>query len=562
MSAASLFRLSVGLSLIGSLTLLAAAPEPADPDAAYAERLLKDAKIAVDGPGLLAYFRSHTLSLTDQERLAGFVKQLGDDSFDVREEASQELVRTGRPAIPFLKGAVGDPDIEVSRRAQQCLDAIQQNPTQNLLASAALLLKDRQPAGAAEALLNYLPVADEESVVEAVLDALRVVGLKDGKPDPAVVRALGDKLAMRRLAAARVLGNSGSPEVAKRARVLLGDPDPRVRFEAGVALVRAGEREGVVALLPLLGEGPLPLAWQSEDVLCRIAGEKAPPVTLGTGSEAERKKASESWDRWWRDNGTGVDLTRLKLEDPQLGLTLVCEYDMTDENGRVCELGKDGKVRWAVGNLQGTNDVQLLPGGRVLVAERNGSRVTERDRKGNILWQYHAPGSPISCQRLPSGNTLVATFGELLEVTPDGKVARQHKHPSGFRHAVRLRNGNVLYISSNGQVVELDPDFKQVRTVTPENFTSGAGYWASVELLPTGRYLLALGGASKVVEIDQAGKILWQCDVPHAVYATRLRNGNTLVASFENRYLVEMDRTGKEVNKITVQGRPFTIRRY
>ena len=53
------------------------------------------------------------------------------------------------------------------------------------------------------------------------------------------------------------------------------------------------------------------------------------------------------------------------------GLTLVSEYDGHTQGGRVYELGKDGKERWAVTGLSGPNDVQPLPGGRVLIAERN-----------------------------------------------------------------------------------------------------------------------------------------------------------------------------------------------
>jgi outer membrane protein assembly factor BamB len=198
----------------------------------------------------------------------------------------------------------------------------------------------------------------------------------------------------------------------------------------------------------------------------------------------------------------------------------------------------------------------------VLVAERNGNRVTERDRLGKVLWQHATSGNPISCQRLGNGNTLIATFNDVLEVTSEGKEVAKHTDPVGVRHALRLPGGNTLYIASNGRVVELDANWKQVRSVMPANHAAGATYWASVEPLPGGRFLLALGGAGKVLEIDQEGKVVWECSVNSAVFATRLRNGNTLVSSFEGRCLIEVDRTGKEVAKQTLAGRPFTVRRY
>ncbi len=253
-------------------------------------------------------------------------------------------------------------------------------------------------------------------------------------------------------------------------------------------------------------------------------------------------------------------MTRLDNEEPLLGLTLVSEYDGHAQGGRVYELGKDGKERWAVTGLNGPNDVQPLPSGRVLIAERNANRTTERDRKGNILWEQKDQQSPIACWRLPGGNTLIATFGELYEVTPDFK--KVHTLPGSYRHVIRLRNGHILYVTSDGHVTEMDATWKQLRTAQPEKYAGGAGYWASVELLPNGRLLVALGGQSRVVEMDWTGKVLWEITQPNCVFASRLPNGNTLVSCFENRLLVEVDRTGREVNKTTLQGRPFTVRRY
>jgi hypothetical protein len=101
-----------------------------------------------------------------------------------------------------------------------------------------------------------------------------------------------------------------------------------------------------------------------------------------------------------------------------------------------------------------------------------------------------------------------------------------------------------------------------VRSITPEAHGPGAGYWASVEPLPNGRFLLALGTSGKVIEIDGTGKIVWQCDVPNVVFAARLRNGNTLVSSFEGRVLIEYDRNSKEVSQTKLLGRPFAFKRY
>ncbi len=259
--------------------------------------------------------------------------------------------------------------------------------------------------------------------------------------------------------------------------------------------------------------------------------------------------------------GAKVDLARLKQEEPFRGLTLVCEYDGGPSGGRVYELSKDGKMRWEISRLAGPNDARLLPGGRVLIAERNSGKVTERDRQGKVLWEF-ATSSPVACQRLPGGNTLVATFNDLMVVSPDGKIISSYHNAAHFRHALRLRNGTVLYVAGSGEVGELDADLKPIRTVTPTQWGSGAGYWASVEPLPGSRFLVVYGGANKVVELDSSGKVVWEHNQPSPVFATRLRNGNTLISCFEGRALVEVSRDGKEIARQNLPGRPFTVRRY
>ena len=171
-------------------------------------------------------------------------------------------------------------------------------------------------------------------------------------------------------------------------------------------------------------------------------------------------------------------------------------------------------------------------------------------------------GGAIAVDRLPGGNTLVTSWNAVQEVTPGGGTVWTYTHPSGFRYAYRLRNGHILGIGANGHVVELDAAGRLLRTIAPAQHSSGAGYWGTVQQLPNGRFLLALGTSRKVIEIDAAGKVHWEADVPNAVFATRLRNGHTLVCNFEERMVVELDRGGKEVGRQALTGRPFAIRRY
>ncbi len=108
-------------------------------------------------------------------------------------------------------------------------------------------------------------------------------------------------------------------------------------------------------------------------------------------------------------------------------------------------------------------------------------------------------------------------------------------------------------------MTELDASGKQVHQINP---VAGRGQsWACVELLANGRYLLALGGSSKILEIDRTGKIFWQVSVRNPNCATRLPNGHTLVASHDDKCVYEFDRAGKEVWKRPTEGHPFRVRR-
>jgi outer membrane protein assembly factor BamB len=219
--------------------------------------------------------------------------------------------------------------------------------------------------------------------------------------------------------------------------------------------------------------------------------------------------------------------------------------------------GPDGKARWKVDDVQNPADVQFLAGGRLLIAECQGYVITERDRQGKIYWSKKVSGNPVSCQRLANGNTFIATYTSMLEVTRDGTEVYSHKHPNSIYCAQKLRNGHILFAHSSGHLIEIETNGKEVRRLA----VSGLGSWAGVELLSNGHFLVAQYASNHVVELDAAGKVFWEGTVQTPAWCTRLRNGNTLVASTDAHCVVELDRAGKEVWKRETPGRPFRVRR-
>src|SRR5205807_1423484 len=84
-------------------------------------------------------------------------------------------------------------------------------------------------------------------------------------------------------------------------------------------------------------------------LLAGLAGERAPDVFLGS-DEAGRAKWRAAWAAWWKDNAAMVSLVRGGAP-PLLGLTLIAQMSQNGQ-GRVIEVGRDGKIRWQVGGLQ------------------------------------------------------------------------------------------------------------------------------------------------------------------------------------------------------------------
>jgi hypothetical protein len=530
-----------------------------EPEYAFAERALRKAGASTDGPGLLAFIRARTLNETQRKELAKKVRALGSAEFEEREKVGRELVAVGRLALPYLRSAVNDPDLEIARRARGCIERIQRDPNPSLLSVAARLVKARRPHGATAVLLSTLPSVGDDSLEQTWLDALRALGWSEGRPEPQLVAALQDKRAICRAAAAHVLGRGPDAEVRRRVAALLNDADARVRFEAAAALARFGNKKAVAVLIALLEKEPFTLACQAEYLLRLLAEGRGPAASLDKDEAGLRQECRSAWETWWSKESGRVDLARLQREQPPSGLTVACEDDK--DSGRVWAWGQSGQPCWEVPRLEGPKDVQLLSNGRVLIAEHHANRVSERNREGKLLWEYETSINPIACQRLANGNTLIATYEEVYEVTREGEKRFRHRERQGIRDARRLANGHLLYVAATGVLLEFDATGEhELRRIRPEDYAAGARVGARVEPLLNGRYLLALAGADRVIEIDSAGKIHWDCKIARPMAATRLRNGHTLIASLGDHCVLEVDRTGKEVNKLILRGRPVMVR--
>jgi hypothetical protein len=537
-------------AVLATLTLGPLGGTAEAPDTSADEETLRDAKIGTDGPALLEFFRKRTVSDTERDKIRMYIRQLGDDAFEVREKASSALIAIGKPAEKYLREATQSADLEVSRRAGECLRAIlESGPSTALPAAAARLIAKHKPAGAAEVLLAYLVSADNIMGADDVRNALATLALRDGQPGKVLVDAVADKAAVRRAAAGEALVRAGLAAKVPAVRKLLQDPETAVRLRVGLALAFAKDKEAFPVLIDLFAQLPPDQLWAAEDLLCRLAEDKAPTVSLGT-DEASRQKCRDAWAAWWRDNGARVNLAKLDAAPRLLGYTLIALLDQ----GQVQELDNDKKVRWSVGGLDFPLDVQLLPGDRLLVAEHggdggnSGNRVTERNLKGQILWEKKI-AQPLVAQRLANGNTFIAARYQMVEVDKAGKEVFTHSFANGdlVMRAQKLANGDIGVVTTSVQGTRrfqrLSPEGKELASFPVDVYTSGG----RIDVLPNGHVLVPVFQQNKVVEYNAEGKQVWEVAIPEPITAVRLPNGNTLITSMSEKRAVQLDRAGKEV---------------
>jgi hypothetical protein len=518
------------------------ADAPPSPD----DEILRRANVRSDGASLLAFLRKRTLPETERPQIIKLVRQLGSEVYEEREAASAELIRRGPAVGEILRAARNDhSDLETMRRAERCLATIRDNDVAaNVPAAALRVLATRKPAGAVEAVLAFLPFAENDQTAEEARTLLGRLAVTNGKADRHLVAALSDRAAIRRAAAGQALARAGIADHHDAVRKLLRDPDAKVRFRVAEALAYTGESSAVTALIDTLPQLPLPLAWQAEEFLLRVAGDIVPPPVALGNDDSTRRKCRDGWQAWWKANAAKIDLAKLESPTKLQGNTTVVLLDQ----GRILDLGPQNQVRWEMHNLSFPLDVQLVGEEHVLVAEYYGNRVTERDLKGNVIWERDVTG-PLTAQRLANGNTFVATDMALFEFDKDGKEVLKIEMPGENKRvmkALKLPNGEIACLTTDARVSRLDAAGKELH-----GFAVSIGmrlFGGRLHMLPSGRVLVPHNGEDKVVEYDGQGKIVWEVAVDKPVSALRLPNGNTLVTSMTPGVgAVEFDRAGTQV---------------
>jgi hypothetical protein len=511
---------------------------------------IKSAGLSDDTKSLTEWFKNHTVTEADKSKINGLIKRLADDDFDSREAASDELSKSGVPAIALLRAAANakDADYEIARRCNLALAIIEKVPTRSLALAAARLLAQQKDDAITEVLLNYLPLADEESVSDEIRNTLAALSVRGAKPDKALEAALESKDVLRRGAAAEAFARANDRASRQRMKDLLKkESEPEVKLLVALALVNdARDKEAVPEVIKLMADVSTERGWRAEELLWRIAGEDGPAVSLGP-DKAGREKARDEWKKWWEANEKKVDLTKLDQES-SFGLTIVCELQARGgQIGRVVALGGDGKERWNVKGLNTPLDAVPLAGKKVLIAEHNRNRIVEREIDGKEIWSENI-NQPVNVGRLPNGITWAVGRNQIIEWERGDKSNKKQvftfiRNEYDIVAGARLKSGDYVLLTQNQQLLKVDR--KGVITKTHGVGGSGVNYYATVDPLPSGKVLVTL--VNSITEYDlETGKTGWSANFQYATSAVRLRNGNTLVGAQNNGRILELDKDGKQ----------------
>jgi hypothetical protein len=152
------------------------------------------------------------------------------------------------------------------------------------------------------------------------------------------------------------------------------------------------------------------------------------------------------------------------------------------------------------------------------------------------------PRPPDSLVRVVVTGNVTPAF---VEVDLDGRVTRKQDVKGANCCALRLKNGNILVGVCNEGLAEYTPEGK---VVWSSEGLPLRGWVFGLQELPNGNLLVAHFDGRRVIEINRQREIVWTYTNearPHS--AQRLDNGNTLVCLWSPGAVVEVTREGKTV---------------
>lgn len=503
---------------------------------AAARKALTDSGVKPTIEGLQKLLERMAPSDTFDDWAKEQIAALSDGSFEVRQQATQQLATT--PGIPqaLLENAQKNGDPEVRWRAR-VIAQLRQVSVNALLLGALTLIEHDAAKFSAASLVAAAEAFDSPTLQPRFLQV--VARVAQPSEQALYSELLRTKNSSVRLSAAIALASIERDPESKLLIELTTDPDEQVVLGVSQVLVRAGDRRALLPLARLLSSDDLPIRRYAYRYLVAISGQ-----TLGyspTLPDADRKQAAEKWEAWVAQDSSTAMLVmppRFSLADRgELGDQLLIA---TGGSGRVRLIESDGKVSWEFA-MQSWH-AEKMGSGNIMIASHWNSRVVEVNASGTIVWQLQGPNA-IRALPLTSGNVLIADFSgkRALEVSRTNEIVWEFTAPDNVFAVDRLDDGTTI-VACPSVILEVS------RTGEVSHKWAVKGRLNSVQVEPSGTLLIADYQGDRIVRIDREGKELWSAKIVRPTDVYRSPEGKIFVATATQ--LVEISESGEVLREI------------
>jgi len=512
------------------------------------------------------WLQSRIPNVTNGIKAAKWVADLGNESFEVREQASRELLKLNNLAIFELKKATKSKDIEVAKRASDCLEQISPHESIALKTAIIRLLGKSNP----ELVFEYfIKIADTPELdlltSEALLDAFSITI----KSNPTLLQKLEDfsltKDIKSRILIARVLAIGNPNGIAFRK--LSTDDQAIVKANALLALLQEKDKKAIGLLITLLPELKtnqfMPIAGLLNELIQDQASEKELGKEKPSAVELQKLFAS-AWNG--KNASTNLNTYTFNQLQPKRILASLAEPNLS---GKICSLNPDGSVS----ELFRTNSYADL----ACAINHTLFFLMERSRGhviiNNIGEIYERSDPLISTFGLDTdglGTKFILNRKNLLVLDYTNKIIESIEVNNDCLAGTRLINGDYAIVFKDKSLIILDgKNLKKEKTKISlgviEPTRTILGY--QIQGTRSGSILIPEFGGKAINEYDQTGKLIKTINLnistgTSPIYGATLTmnsNGNFLIGTRLGQTVTELNLEGKEIRNWALESKLHRI---
>jgi HEAT repeat protein len=541
------------------------------------DEILSAAKINRDDKSLLEQLRAQIPPPGKEPDTEALVRQLDAEDLRKRENASRQLTALGPIALAELKKGAKSQSFEIRSRCKSIVTSVMatRSPEKVAVLRACIrVLANRGTVGVQDSLIQLLPVAACDELEEEIWFALDSLGARNGV-EAGVVELAQSKFAASRAGATFLIARLSDDKTRQSIRQLINDPSALVRLRYGQGLLGAKDKAAIPALISVLDDHDVMLAWIAEELLSWIAGEEAPFLPIGPGGEKRQVESKRVWKDWFAKNEKKIDLGKLPLEPRRPGLVFV---DL-DFGWRVC--GWDGRPRWELTNRTAgpifSRLQQVLPSGELLVVSGLMQQLTIQ--KLNLMgepvwaatWSENESALDVRCRQLSDGTIAAVSQQQITRFDQDGEVTSER-----MRYLPRVQPGKSvdrvvpidlhhdrIIFGKSGQRQEVSSWFEETfsgRSTLPIREFDWTVSSLDTYVLSNGNLVACDAAGGKASEIARDGKTVWRS---HSFdFLDRRSDGATLVYDRQRRRALELDSRNNATNEMPMDRVTFSRIRF